>query len=321
VTVTSASHLRPAHLAVLGDLVLDIVVTSDAHPARGSDVAGSVRFRRGGSAANTARAFALLGGRATFIGAVGRDAWGRRLARSLRTDGVRLRAVTAEEPTARLVAYVGADGERSFVTDRGAADRLSASDLDARWFRGVDALHVPAYSLFARPLADAADRAAALARERGALVSVDLASRAPLRAMGRRRARAAIAALEPAIVFANVDEASALFRRTPEERLLEIAPVAVIKEGALGCRVLARTGAGGMRRIDVATDPLAVTDTTGAGDAFDAGFLFAVLGTEGGWERAAGRVTALRRAAKAGHHAARVLLTSPRAELEGSAAS
>jgi sugar/nucleoside kinase (ribokinase family) len=315
VTVTSASHLRPAHLAVLGDLVLDVVVTSDAHPARGSDVAGTVGFRPGGSAANTARAFALLGGRATFIGAVGRDAWGRRLVRSLRADGVRVRAAMVDGPTARLVAFVGPDGERSFVTDRGPADRLSASDLDARWFRGVDALHVPAYSLFASPLADAAVRAAALARERGALVSVDLASRAPLRAMGRRRARAAIAALEPAIVFANVDEASALFRRKPDERLLEIAPVAVVKEGPLGCRVLARTGAGGMRRLDVATELLAVTDTTGAGDAFDAGFLFAVLGTEGGWDRALGSATALRRAALRGHRTARALLSEPRPEL------
>ena len=314
-TVTSASHLRPVHLAVLGDLVLDIVVTSDAHRARGSDVAGTVRFRRGGSAANTARAFAVLGGRATFIGAVGRDAWAERLARSLRVDGVRVRTIAVDEPTARLVAFVDADGERSFVTDRGAADRLSASDVDARWFRGVDALHAPAYSLFTRPLADAADHAAALARERGALVSVDLASRAPLLAMGRRRARTAIVALEPAIVFANVDEASALFRRRPEERLLELAPVAVVKEGALGCRVLARTGAGGMRRIDVDAEPLAGTDTTGAGDAFDAGFLFAVLSTEGGWHRALDSAAALRRAAMRGHRAARGLLSEPRPEL------
>ena len=45
-------------------------------------------------------------------------------------------------------------GERSFVTDRGAALRLAPADLKADWFGGADLLHLTVYSLLGSPLAD-----------------------------------------------------------------------------------------------------------------------------------------------------------------------
>ena len=78
---------RPRLLA-LGDLTLDIVVTPAAPIATGSDTPGAIQFRIGGSAANTARAFAGLGGQAEFIGAVGDDAVGDRLRAGLQDAGV-----------------------------------------------------------------------------------------------------------------------------------------------------------------------------------------------------------------------------------------
>ena len=307
---------RSARLVVLGDLVLDVVAHFDGPVAQASDVSGTVRFRPGGSAANTARAFARLGGRATFIGAVGRDAWARRLTLAVRAEGVTVHTVPVALPTARLVALVRPDGERSFVVERGAADALQASDVDATWFRSCDAFHVPGYSLFTEPLARAATRGAAIAHERGAWISIDLSSRAPLLAMGRRRAWRILAELRPNIVFGNAGEVAALTGERQEERLLRVVPIVVVKEGAAGCRVLARVGGGAdVLRLTVATTPLPARDTTGAGDSFDAGFLYSLLAVpkgEGALSRDAG---SLRRAAVAGHSAAAALLRSPRLQL------
>jgi sugar/nucleoside kinase (ribokinase family) len=143
------------------------------------------------------------------------------------------------------------------------------------------------------------------------LVSIDLASIGPLLADGRRTARALILDAAPDLLFATAAEAEALLGRRDIEGLLDLAPTAVVKRGAKGATVLTRAG-GGIQRFEVATVHLAVTDTTGAGDAFDAGFLV-------GWfaARAAGRPLAasLQRAALAGHRAAARQLSAPRAEL------
>src|SRR6476469_3940390 len=108
-------------LLTIGDLTLDIVVRSAAGADVGTDVPASVAFRAGGSAANTARAFARLGGAATFVGAVGSDRVGRMAVQALRADGVTVRAAPARGHTARLVVALSSSGERSFLTDRGVA--------------------------------------------------------------------------------------------------------------------------------------------------------------------------------------------------------
>ncbi len=119
----------------------------------------------------------------------------------------------------------------------------------------------------------------------------------------------------PDVIFANADEIAAVGDRGDQRRLLEITPTLVIKEGAAGCRVLWRgEPAGEVLEIVVATRPVPATDTTGAGDAFDAGFLFALV-SRGGTRQTTAATADLRRAALAGHRAATRLLTSPRIEL------
>jgi ribokinase len=312
---------RP-RLACLGDLMLDVVVQAEAAPEPGTDVRGSIRFRVGGSAANTARAFATLGGYASLICVVGQDALSGRLVASARADGVVVHAVRAPGRTPRLLALVGEHGERSFVTDRSIADQLPPERLRPAWLTRLDGLHIPAYSLLDGSLPQAARVAARSVHERGGTVSVDLASYRPLLAHGRAAAVDAVRAVEPDIVLANAAEAAALsgVRRRRgstalDEQMLELAPLAVVKQGASGCRIVWRARAGeAALAIDVATRSITASDTTGAGDAFDAGFLHSLLAN--GHRRGvpvAG--AALRRAALAGHHAAARVLTRPRTEL------
>lgn len=292
--------------------MLDVVLAPERAPETGTDVPGRVLLAQGGSAANTARWLGRLGARASLISAVGRDAAGRALVEAVRGDHVTAHvARVAGARTGRIGVLVMPGGERSFVADRGAADRLEASDLRPAWFARADALHVPAYSLLTEPLGTAARAAIRLAREGTAAVSLDLASTGPLLAGGRDAARELIMASAPDLLFATSIEAEALLGGGAVERLLELAPMVVVKRGSKGATVLARSGEERVR-LEVATTPLAAADTTGAGDAFDAGFLV-------GWFAARrsgiGSTAALRRAAVAGHRAAARQISAPRPEL------
>ncbi len=304
--------------------MLDVVLAASRPIERGTDVPGRVEIRQGGSAANTARWLARLGVKTQLVCAVGRDGAGRSLVQQLERDGVTVRATrVAGARTGRIGVVVAPGGERSFVADRRAADRLSPDDLRPEWFDRVQLLHLPAYSLLGDSLGRAGARAIELARERDSLVSVDLASVGPLLADGRRAARELIGSARPDLLFATEPEAEALLGRQAEEALLELARIVVIKRGQRGASVMARAsvvarqgnlGAGDEPplRFDIATPTVTATDTTGAGDAFDAGFI-------AGWlaARAASRpaADALHRATLAGHRAAARQLSGPRIEL------
>jgi len=321
---------RQPRLVVLGDLLLDVVVTPERPVERGTDVPGRISFRRGGSAANVAAAFVRVGGIATIITSLGDDRLGGRLAASLRADGVRVRAVRQPAASGRLAALVDERGERSFVTQRAAADLLRAADLTPGWLRGADILHVPAYSLFAEPIGSAAVHAAAAAHQAGIIVSADLSSRGPLVAFGVRRSRERLAELAPVVLFANRDEAAAILRQAGRRAwpgLLTHAPLVVVKDGAWGCRVLwcdAPTAA--LRQLDVAAQRIGRIDTTGAGDAFAAGFLFTLARAAApsiGRRDPGGRPDPtpwpdpiLQRAALAGHQSAAEALRRGRTEID-----
>ena len=170
--------------------MLDIVLTPTRRLETGTDVPGRVTLVQGGSAANTARWLGVwvrgqphLRGRARSGGTGARGCGPRR-----RRHG----RASCASPGARRDgsgSVVAPGGERSFVADRGAADRLSPTTCRGL-VRGARIVHLPVYSLLGEPLGQAGRRAIALGRAAGAAVSIDLASIGPLLAGGRRAARA-----------------------------------------------------------------------------------------------------------------------------------
>ena len=255
-------------LGSLGDLVEDVVVWLDEPMAIGTDAAGSIIRTRGGSAANVASAAARLSRvPVRYLGCVGADAAGDGLVEDLQSAGVDVR-VQRRGRTGTILVLVEPGGERSMVPDRGSA--LLLETVDDSWLDGLSILHVPAYGFCGEPLSTTVLDALRRARDRGIATSIDASSVGALRAHGRDRTRSLLADLAPDHLLANAEEAD--FLGLEEFGFLPRTTI-VIKHGGLPTV----TWSGG-QRIEMAVEPVAdVRDTTGAGDAFAAGYLVATI--------------------------------------------
>ncbi len=263
----------------------------------------------GGSAANTMAGLASLGARGMFVGKVKSDRLGESFAESMRDIGVRYATAPADDgpSTACCLIAVAPDGQRSMSTYLGASRELGAADIKAAEIAAADVLYIEGY-LWDTDSAKAASRKAiAIAREAGTKIAFTLSD--PF-CVGRYREEfIELLTNDLDVLFANEEEAKALFEvETFDEVLQRIESwngIAALTRSAKGC-VVARGGE--VHVIDAA--PVArVVDTTGAGDAFAAGFLCGLV--RGMGLGASGRLGALAAAEIISHYGAR-----PEAPLE-----
>src|SRR5271168_2717858 len=121
--------LRARRALVIGDVMTDVVVRPEGPLARGSDRRASITIQPGGSAANQAVWLTHYGAGVDFVARVGAADVESETAR-FKTIGVTPHLVgDPNRETGRLIALIDPDGERSFLTDRGANEALEARDI------------------------------------------------------------------------------------------------------------------------------------------------------------------------------------------------
>ncbi|MCU1371536.1 MAG: putative PfkB-family carbohydrate kinase [Ilumatobacteraceae bacterium] len=265
--------MSPAsHVLVVGDLMVDVVVAHRDPIAVGSDTPARVRLAGGGSAANTACWLASLGDDAHLMAARGADDLGAMAAAGLEAAGVRfVGPVLDDAPTGTCVVLVDADGERSMLPDRGANDRLPMAAI----IGGLDPMpgwvHLSGYAILHEGSRNAGRAALSAGIAGGAVVSVDAASTAPIKAVG---AEAFLNWIDGAsLVFANDEEIDAL---GGVRAVLDHVGAVAVKHGAAGA-----TWTDGRDTESAEGFPVDAVDTTGAGDAFAAGWIAAVRTGQG----------------------------------------
>ena len=266
----------------------DVIVRPEGPLARGSDRRAAITVQPGGSAANQAAWLASFGVQVDFVARLG--------AADVESETARFKAIGVTpylvgdrtHETGRLIALIDPDGERSFLTDRGANETLEARDIPDTLIEGAALVHLSGYSFFAP-----SPRAAVLDVMRRAgtkPITVDPASAEFLREVGADKFL--VWTQGAAVLFPNEEEAAILAGSDDPEtqcaRLAAYYPLVVVKRGAAGAEA-----AEAARRWRVNAPKIAAIDTTGAGDAFVAAFLAHRLS-------GAGIQPALERAAAAG---------------------
>lgn len=231
----------------------------------------------GGSAANTIHGLARLGIETGFIGKVGKDDLGEFFEKDMIKSGIRTHLIHSATPSGLALALVSPDGERTFATYLGAACELEDTDIDANVLKEYDILHIEGYLMQNYKLISHAIKTA---KELGLRVSLDLASYNVVEQ--HRDFLNEIIDLYADIIFANEEESKALTGLEPEEsarHLSQRVDIAAVKTGPGGSFV-AMNG----EITAVPTKKITPVDTTGAGDLYAAGFLFALTKGKNAYE-------------------------------------
>jgi len=246
-----------ARVLTAGHVNWDVTLALDRLPRPDDESLVTAQYRSGGgSAANVAVALAGLDVETGVIGSVGDDENGLLVRRELEDAGVDLDGLTTVADAATSVKYllIADDGEVAVLGNDGVNEAVGPEDVDPERVRSVDHLHLTSQ----RP--ETAARLAEIAVDAGVPVSFDPGRRLPDRDFSRTFELADL-------VFCNDREAAAVAE--------------LVDSLAADCTVVVKRGADGAAALDAeetwrhagfGVDPV---DTSGAGDAFAAGFLAA----------------------------------------------
>jgi sugar/nucleoside kinase (ribokinase family) len=264
---------------VIGDVILDVFVgktgTGAVFKMGGTSYCESARIEFGG-AGNVAHALALLGVKSSFVGRGGNDLWGRVYKADLVKKNVKV-AMTFDKclSTGLSIVSVSGNGERSFCVFRGANNTLSKRNVDnsVKLIKNSKYIYCSGYSLVADPQKSAIVHAVELAKMNQIKVFFDPGA--------YNLVENNLALFEKLVglcdVFCpNLEEAKA-FTQTLElkaviSKLEKTGKLVALKCGKKGCIIIE-----GKNCIKIPGVEIKCADTTGAGDAFSAAFLYGLV--------------------------------------------
>ena len=282
-----AGRDRP-DILVLGDVNVDIMGRVRAWPEPGEDcLSTKLEMHCGGVGGNCAFGLARWGVPVRLVGCVGRDLFGDYVLKALDAGGVDVRLVqrAAAALTGMFYINVTPDGERTFFGGRGANGLLRMPSRGPAFTRRASAAHLAGHSFLNPGPEKAAKQLLKAIHARGGWVSLDVGME-PSKAIPRKILQMS---RRVDILLLSLDEAAALVgTRKPSEAFARLrkagACEVVLKLGKQGC-MIANDGA----PVAVPSFQVRTVDSTGAGDAFLAGFLQARLR---GWSAAEGALAA-----------------------------
>lgn len=273
------SDLMRTRLVSLGDANVDFIAFTKSLPVKGEEThIQRLEMRAGGSAANFALAASRLDMDSSFIGKVGDDLFGRYLTRCFRDNNVDVSQLQTgdEDLTGMVFCVVTREGERTMFASPGINAYLHPNEVDEDYVKGADALHLSGYAFLRETQRSAALKALKAAKKGNLFISLDVGVLAP------RKARNIIYSVLRSVnlIFLNDREARWLTGEGPTKAARELLrqglEVVALKLGSEGCLVLTEQD-----QISIPAYAVKAVNSTGAGDAFDAGF---ILGLMEGWD-------------------------------------
>lgn len=274
--------MKPNFLC-LGLIMRDILVCGvDELPSHWEQtlVADHILSDTGGGAANSARTLGRLGAPVALSGRLGADAFGQAILADLAADHVDAGPVCVDEQSSSgvAVALVRGDGKRCFTTVRGANSRYCARDLASIPWEQYGFVHINGFFQFPALEPDLPDLLCR-ARRAGCVISFDTAS---WDATGRWYQRIRPFAQWIDYFFANEAQLAQLTHCDRPDQAADF----LMRDGVK--QVIAKRGEAGSIRfcsgqppVSVPAFPVDAVDTTGAGDSFDAAYLY---GVSRGWQ-------------------------------------
>ena len=243
--------------------------------------ANSLAFGIGGAESNVAIGLARLGVPTSWLGRIGDDSLGERVAREIRGDGVKVRAIIDPDAATGLMVKErpsAASTAVHYYRAASAGSRLRPDDLPEGWVEEASLLHITGITpLLSETARDALHAAIDRARTAGTTVSFDINYRSALASPAIAGPVLREIAERADIVFGGAEEFAILY---PESSAADAASLlreagcatTVLKQGPDGASVFT-----GDSVVDAAGFAITPVDTVGAGDAFVAGYLSALL--------------------------------------------